>query len=210
MKYFKDSINYLNELFMKWKEFVHDLFLSDEDSVDEVIEAAPEAVIEAVEALSPEIDTDTPEEVLEAATDDVVEVEEIVEETVEIELAADIVGIDTIVGDEVAAQSDKIIDYGTNTDVEVVVKESNYVVKEDLEDMIKEIVSQTIIEINKFKAAAIQLSEEKDTELKERLVALEEELKVPSKEPLKVIPPVTDKKRGERFDMNIAIRDNRN
>ena len=76
--------------------------------------------------------------------------------------------------------------------------------------MIKEIVSQTIIEINKFKAAAIQLSEEKDTELKERLVALEEELKVPSKEPLKVIPPVTDKKRGERFDMNIAIRDNRN
>lgn len=195
---------------MKWKEFVHDLFLSDEDSVDEVIEAAPEAVIEAVEALSPEIDTDTPEEVLEAATDDVVEVEEIVEETVEIELAADIVGIDTIVGDEVAAQSDKIIDYGTNTDVEVVVKESNYVVKEDLEDMIKEIVSQTIIEINKFKAAAIQLSEEKDAELKERLVALEEELKVPSKEPLKVIPPVTDKKRGERFDMNIAIRDNRN
>ena len=163
----------------KWTEFVTNLFMSEETP--------------------PETSKDESKDTLELSDDNTQEVvEEPVEETIELESNLE----SGLPGDkvEVPSKPEAIIKGDTPEE---------YVTKSELESAVKEIVQGIFKQLQEFKSEeenAIAMSAETNQKLEERIIALEEELKAPSKSVEKVIPQQKQTK-VEHFNMVKAIEE---
>ena len=94
---------------------------------------------------------------------------------------------------------------------EVVAEEAKieYMLKEDAEELIKDVVTQTIEHIKMAAAASKEAGDLANKAMATRVEKLELELQKPSKKAEKVIPPVKEVK-AEHFSMAAEIKKNRN